>query len=157
MYRIDCGTLCFQESERDLRYVSLIEKKILKKGWGNGKKVSLSWKQNLCVCVWERKNNSFKIHVIILRYIRNVNLPFKKDFKFTELFTKTFFFLYFRDRPKNGERNKQRRRRYYMRKSNWICIKKGGKSCEVNLNWLWTIEWVMDCFDCIFISTNDLA
>ena len=36
------------------------------------------------VCERE-KNNSFKIHVIILRYIRNVNLPFKKDFKFAEL------------------------------------------------------------------------
>ena len=29
---IDCGTLCSQESERDLRYVGLIGKKILKKG-----------------------------------------------------------------------------------------------------------------------------
>ena len=28
---------------------------------------------------------------------------------------------------------------------------------EVNLNWLWTIELIMDYFDCIFISTNDLA
>ena len=27
---------------------------------------------------------------------------------------------------------------------------------EVNLNWLWTIELIMDCFDCIFLSTNDL-
>ena len=34
----------------------------------------------LCMCVRE-KNNSFEIHVIILRYIRNVNLPFKKDFR----------------------------------------------------------------------------
>ena len=43
------------------------------------------------VCERE-KNNGFEIHVIILRYIRNVNLPFKKDFKFAELLTKTFFF-----------------------------------------------------------------
>ena len=28
---------------------------------------------------------------------------------------------------------------------------------EVNLNWLWTIELIMDCFDCVFISTKDLA
>ena len=36
----------------------------------------------------------------------NVNLLFKKDFKSEDLLTKTSFFLYFRDRPKNGERNK---------------------------------------------------
>ena len=59
------------------------------------------------MCVWE-KNSSFEIHVIILRYIRNVNPPFKKDFKFAELLTKTSFFLYFRDRPENGERNKKK-------------------------------------------------
>ena len=29
---IDCAAFCFQESERDLRYVGLIGKKILKKG-----------------------------------------------------------------------------------------------------------------------------
>ena len=32
-----------------------------------------------------------EIHVIILRYIRNVNLPFKKDFKFAELLLKHYF------------------------------------------------------------------
>ena len=37
--------------------------------------------------------NSFEIHLIILRYRKNVNLPFKKDFKFAELLTKTSFFL----------------------------------------------------------------
>ena len=75
----------------------------------------------MCICVYtceREKNNSFKIHVIVLRYVRNVNLPFKKDFKFAELLPKTSFFLYFRDRPENGEGNKQRRRRKYMRKSN---------------------------------------
>ena len=46
----------------------------------------------MCVCERE-KSNSFKIHVIILRYMRNVNLPLKKDFKFAELLTKTSFFL----------------------------------------------------------------
>ena len=33
--------------------------------------------------------------------------PEKRDFKITELLTKTFFFIYFRDRPKNGEGNKE--------------------------------------------------
>ena len=28
---------------------------------------------------------------------------------------------------------------------------------EVSLNWLWTSELIMDYFDCVFISTNDLA
>ena len=69
--------------------------------------------------MYEReKNNSFEIHVIVLRYIRNANLSFKKDFTFAELVTKTSFFLYFTERPKNGEGNKLRRRRKYMRKSN---------------------------------------
>ena len=73
----------------------------------------------VCImCGGEKKNNSFEIHVIILRYIKNVNLPFKKDFKFAELLTKTSFFLYFRDRTENVEENEQRRRRKYVRKSN---------------------------------------
>ena len=73
----------------------------------------------VCImCGGEKKNNSFEIHVIILRYIKNVNLPFKKDFKFAELLNKRSFFLYFRDRPENGEGNKQRRLRKNMRKSN---------------------------------------
>ena len=50
----------------------------------------------VCISVIEKKI-SFKVHVIILMYIRNVNLPFKKDFKFAELLTKTFFFVYFRE------------------------------------------------------------
>ena len=107
MYRIDCGTLRFQESESGLRYVGLIGKKILKKGWGNGKKYP--WADS-GICVYVCENNSFKIHVIILMYIRNVNIPFKKDFKFAELLTKTYIFVDFRDRPENGEGNKQRRR-----------------------------------------------
>ena len=82
------------------------------------------------VCERE-KNNSFKIHVIILMYIKNVNLSFKKDFKFAELLTKTSCFVYFRDRPQNGEGNKQRRRRKYMRKSNEICIKKKGRKLKL--------------------------
>ena len=98
--------------------MGLIEKKILKKGWGNGKKYP--WAESgIFVYVCEReKNNSFKIHVIILMNIRNVNIPFKKDFKFPELLTKTYIFVSFRDRPEIGEGNKQRRRWKYMRKSN---------------------------------------
>ena len=39
-----------------------------------------------CMCVREKKQQFFKV-------IRNVNVPFKKDFKFAELLTKPFFFL----------------------------------------------------------------
>ena len=50
---------CFSELERDPRYAGLIGKKILKKGWSNGKKyhdlkaefVCLSECVCLCVCV----------------------------------------------------------------------------------------------------------
>ena len=84
-------------------------------------------------------------------YIRNVNLPFKKDFKFAELLTKTSFFVYFRDRPENGEGNKGN-----VEKVTKHASKKVAKA-EANLNWLWTIELIMDCFDRIFISKNDLA
>ena len=79
--------------------------------------MNLKW--NLRICVWERKkDNSFENNVIILSYTKNVNLLFKKDFKIAEHLTKTSFFLYFRNRPKNGEGNKQRRRRKYISKSN---------------------------------------
>ena len=98
--------------------MDLIGKNILKKGWGNGKKYS--WAESeICVYVCEReKNSSFEIQLIILSYIKNVNILFKKDFKFAKLLTKTSFFLYFRDRPENGEGNKQSGRRKYMRKNN---------------------------------------
>ena len=51
------------------------------------------------LCVGQKKNNICEITVIILRYIRNVNLLFKKEFKITEPLTKISFFLNFRDRP----------------------------------------------------------
>ena len=40
----------------------------------------------VCVCVREKKQQ-------FLRYIKNVNLPFKKDYKFAELLTKASFFF----------------------------------------------------------------
>ena len=77
----------------------------------------------VCMCVREKKI-IFEIHVIILRYIRNVNLLFKKDFKFAERLTKTSFFIYFRDSPKNSKGNKPWRRQKYLRKSNYIMHQK---------------------------------
>ena len=71
------------------------------------------------LCVRVKKNNSFETSVIILSYIRNVNLSYsKRVLKLQNFLQTTSFFLYFRRRPKNGERNKQKRRRNYVRKSN---------------------------------------
>ena len=39
----------------------------------------------VCMCVRETKKQQF------LRYLKNVNLPLKKDFKFAELLNKTSF------------------------------------------------------------------
>ena len=57
------------------------------------------------------------IHISV-RYLINFNLLFKKNSKRAELLTKTTFFLYFRNQPKNSEGNKQRSRRKYTRQSN---------------------------------------
>ena len=67
----------------------------------------------VCVCVREKKNNSFGITAIIFKAS---NPLFKKDFKSAELLTKTSFFLYFRDRPKMTKEAKERRK--YKRKTN---------------------------------------
>ena len=126
------------------------------KGLRQRKKISQSWNRNLrvCVCVREKKI-SFKIHLITLIDIRNVNLLFKKDFKFAELLTKPSFFAYFRDIPENGEWNKVDVERICAKVTKHVS-KKVAKA-DANLNWLWTIKFIMDCFDCIFIFTNDLA
>ena len=71
------------------------------------------------LCVRVKKNNSFETSVIILSYIRNVSLSYsKRVLKLQNFLQKTSFFLYFRRRPKNGERNKQKRRRNCVRKNN---------------------------------------
>ena len=36
------------------------------------------FKWNLCICVWEKKYNSFKITVIILRYTEKCKSPIQK-------------------------------------------------------------------------------
>ena len=103
LYMLSCGALewsnnpyiesivepCVSKNEKGIFAMSTENPE---KGLRQWKKVSLTWKRNLCV-MWgrEKKKNSFKIHVIILRYIKNVNLPFKKDFKFAELLIKTSF------------------------------------------------------------------
>ena len=71
--------------------MGLIRKKIPKKGWGNGKKYPLT-ESEICVFVCERRKiNSFEIAVIILSYLRNLNLSLKKGFKIAELLPKHSF------------------------------------------------------------------
>ena len=62
----------------------------------------------VCVCarVREKKNNSFEITFVIFRAYKKCNSPIQKEF-LKGLLTNTSFFLYFRDRPKNGEGNKR--------------------------------------------------
>ena len=87
------------------------------KGWGDGKRYSWVTESGISVLVWEREKNNSEITVVILRYKKFWSLLFEKDFKIPEFLLKHPFF-YFRDHPKNGEGNKQMRRRKYMRKSN---------------------------------------
>ena len=67
------------------------------------------------VCEREKKN-SFEIYVIILRYMRNVNLPFKRNFKFAELLTKTYFFLYLETVLKMAKETKEVSKVYEQKK-----------------------------------------
>ena len=62
----------------------------------------------VCVCLREgERKNSFGITAII---VKASNPLFKKDFKSAELLTKTFFFLYFRDRPRMTNEAKECRK-----------------------------------------------
>ena len=91
--------------------------------------------------VREKKNCSFEIIVIILRYIyiTNVNFLFKKDFKIAKLLTKTSVFLYFRDCPKTGWGNKEDVKSICARVTK-PASKKVAKA-EFDLNWLWTNDY----------------
>ena len=87
------------------------------------------------LCVGEReKKSSFQITLIIFKAYKKVNLQFKKGFKNVELLTKTSFFLYIKDRPKNGEGNKWDQDNICARVTKHAS-KHVAKS-KVNLNWL---------------------
>ena len=60
----------------------------------------------ICDCEREKKNNSFEITAIIFRAYKKCKSPIQREF-LKELLTNTSFFLYFRDRPKNGEGKKR--------------------------------------------------
>ena len=84
------------------------------------------------MCVREKKNNNFEITVIIFREYKKCKSPIQKEF-LKELLTNTSFFLYFRDRPKNGEGKKKRRRKYICARVTKHTSRKGAKA-EVKMN-----------------------
>ena len=79
----DRGTLCFWESQTDPCYVEFDCEENTDKGLRQWQKISMSWKQNLCICVCgrEKRINSFEMIVIIFKPYKNLNLQFKIDFK----------------------------------------------------------------------------
>ena len=72
---------------------------------------------HLCVREREREresqNNSFEITVTIFRACKKYRSSIQKEF-LKGLLTSTSFFLYFRDRPKNGEGNKREVKSIYV-------------------------------------------
>ena len=134
--------------------MSLIGKKILEKCWGNGKRYP--WAEDrICifVCRVEKKISfSLEITVIIFKACEKL-FWFKQDFNSAELLTKASFFLYFRDRTKNGEGNKG--------DVESICA----RVAKMYQNTWWKLrliridyeQLIMDCFHCIFKSMDNLA
>ena len=78
----------------------------------------------VCVCVWvcvrvcvcmsvclgvyesEKEINNFEITVIIFEAYKKCKSPIQINLQSAELLSKTPFFMHLRDRPKNGEENK---------------------------------------------------
>ena len=83
----------------------------------------------------------------------NVTLQFRKDFKSAKLLTKTSFFLYFSNRPKSDEGIKGDNESICTRLAKHVS-KYVAKS---ELIWIDYEQLMMDYFDCIFLSTDDLA
>ena len=65
-----------KESEKDLCCVGLILTEILKKAQAMEKSIDEQKAEFVYLCVKKKKNNSFEISVIILRYVGNVNLSY---------------------------------------------------------------------------------
>ena len=73
IYRIDCGT--FSVSIRWFDWEEDPEK-----GLRQWKKVPMSGKRNLCICVWvrEKKDNSFEITLIIFKAYKKCKSSIQK-------------------------------------------------------------------------------
>ena len=89
---------------------------------------------------------------VFLRYIKNVNLSFKKDFKFAEVLTKTLFSFTLETVLKIAKEANWGNVESIYAKVTKPSLKMVAKA-EVNLNWLWTIEQIMDYFDCVYPRT----
>ena len=110
---------CFSKNQKEIFAVRVWFSRESWKRPRQWKKVSMSKVEFVSLCVREKKNNSFEISVIILRYMRILYLFYsKRILKLQNFLQKASFFLYLRGLPKNGEGNKQRGRRKYTRKSN---------------------------------------
>ena len=139
----------------------LILKGILKKVQAIEKSIYEQKAKFVYLCIREKRNNSFKISVVINHLSYSKRILYLQKF-----FQKRSFFLYFRRRPKNGKRNKQKKRRKCS-----ICSRvtkaasKKVANAEVDLNWLWTIVYglfwlyiyIHKQFSLFYTSTNVLT
>ena len=80
----------------------------------------------------EREKNNFETTVIIFRAYKKCKSSIQKEF-LKGLLTNMSFFLYFRDRPKNGEGKKMRRGKYICARIIKHSSKKVAKA-EVKMN-----------------------
>ena len=164
--------LCFSELETDSRCVGLSKKKIPKECWGNRKKYP--WAESkicvfkslcvcvcvcvcvcMCVCVTERE----KITALVsLQSILRYQIPYSKRILKVQNFWPKHHFSFTLETVLKWQRKQGSVESISAR-----LTKYGSKKvpiAEVNLNcslWIDYKQLIMDCFDCIFISTEDLA
>ena len=148
---------CISKNEKRSSLCGLDWKDNREKGLRQWTKVFMSQKKNLCIWVCEKKIAALKLLYSFLMHMKNLNLLFKKDFKSAELLTKTSFFLYFRDRPKNGEEN-QGDAESISAKVTKHALRKVANA-EIKRNWQWKIDYALFWLYCIVlvvvISTDD--
>ena len=108
-----------------------------KEGKRQSKSIPMSWNQNLCICLRQKKHfNSFEITVIILSY-KKCKSPILKRFWKCRTSNQKSITLYFTVHPRNGTGKKQSRRQKIIRH---VSNKKWSKKvaiAEVRLNWLY--------------------
>ena len=121
--------------------MSLIGKKILKKRLRQWKKYP--WAESgIYVFAYERerkRNNIFQFTVIIFKAYKKCKSPIQKGFYKCRTSNQNIFFSSFRDHLKNGEGSKGDAESICARVTKHVS-KKVTKA-EVNLNWLWTIDY----------------
>ena len=118
----------------------------------------------LYLYVREKKNSSIKISVMILRYIRNVNLSYsKRNLELQNFLQKTFFFF-------TSEAVLKKAKETNTGDVESICARvtkpasRKLANAEVDVNWLWTIDYglfwlyfyIHEQFILFYINTNVL-